>query len=239
MIDTIDTSSFSKRLTEQELYKMKMLHKKGASKSKISKEIGCCEKTVSYWIEHNFQRHIQNDYNLENKVDIIQQMLNEGYTQEYIAIQCNCPKTTMFKFIHSHGFKKVTLKDKVNTLYENNYSNKDIAKQLGIHASVVAKYKKQIKQENTLKYASRLEDENKNLIEKVSLLEEENERLKRELEAAYQIDNYDSSDVPVLRRRIYDLEETFDAIKQHFNIGLAQMSSVRYTEYEKQESEDV
>ena len=58
----IDTSSSSKRLTEQELYKMKMLYKKGTSKSKIAKAIGCCEKTVSYWIEHNFQRRIQNDY---------------------------------------------------------------------------------------------------------------------------------------------------------------------------------
>jgi transcriptional regulator with XRE-family HTH domain len=72
----------------------------------------------------------------------------------------------------------------------------------------------------------------------IESLKKENEKLKREIEAAYGID-YDTSEIPVLKRRIYDLEEMYDQVTNTLVVLTASMSSVRYTEYEKQESEDV
>ena len=72
----------------------------------------------------------------------------------------------------------------------------------------------------------------------IESLKKENEKLKREIEAAYGID-YDTSEIPALRRRIYDLEEMYDQVTNALVVLNASMSSVKYTEYQKQESKDV
>ena len=67
--------------------------------------------------------------------------------------------------------------------------------------------------------------------ETIKLLKKENEKLKREIEAVYNID-YETSDVPKLKRRIYDLEEICDNLKKSLVLITNQLSTVRYSEYE-------
>lgn len=221
------------RLTDEEICKIKTLHQKGFPQKKIAKIIECDNSTVKYWINRDFKRSIDyhQDYDLDSKIDVIQQMLIEGRSQEYIANECNCPKTRVYKFIHAHGLNKITSKDKVKFLYEKGYSNKEIAKQLCIPINEVSRQKRRIKNENLLKFSAKMEDENKNLTKQIELLEKENEKLKREIEAIYNID-YETSDIPKLKRRIYDLEEICDNLKKSLVLITNQLSTVRYSEYE-------
>lgn len=240
--------------TNEQLIKMKELYEQGESVKDIVKQLDIDRCSFNYWKKKNFikskrtrKRRITIDF------DYVEELYKQGYTYREIAKEIGCSLAVLKErrdeirkdnptFLLRDNISTVTIKNYYNVkeLLEQNYTNNEIAKKLNLSEKTVSSYEKMIHKDNyndVIIY--KLVQQNNSLIEENKILHETVETLKHELEIAYQIDDYDSSSIPALRRRIYDLEETFDAIKQHFNIGLAQMSSVRYTEYEKQESEDV
>ena len=242
------------KITDEQLSEMKELYEQGKNKKEIIKQLDIDRLIFNYWEKKNFtkskpvrKKRIIIDWNY------VEELYKQGYTYREIAKKIGCCLATLKErrdeirkdnptFLLRNNVSTVTVKNYycIKELLEQNYTNNEIAKKLNLSEKTVSYYEKTIHNDDHNDIVIyKLIQQNNSLIKENEALHETVENLKHELEVAYQIDNYDNSDIPALRRRIYDLEETFDAIKQHFNIGLAQMSSVRYTEYEKQESEDI
>lgn len=236
-------------LTNKQLLEMKDMYNSGVPKKDIASHFNVTTATVNFWSKTDFKKMpCTRKARVSVDIDKMISLYNEGYTYYEISEKMKCSlwvvKDRMKKILPDHRGNnpntKIRRLSKVKELLEKGYTVRQIAKKLNVSDTTIRNYRRII-------YPSlgkqvpldKLITKNNSLSQENAALKDEVERLKRELEVAYQIDSYDNSDVPALKRRIYDLEETFDAIKQHFNIGLAQMSSVRYMEYEKQESEDV
>lgn len=245
------------KVTDEQLSEMKELYTQGKNRVYIATQFGIAPCTFDRWKKNNFTRISRKGKKGKKRsviidFDEVEKLYRQGYAYHEIAEEMGCALSTLRLRIAEKRKEDPTFlpKDDISTivrrnyyrvkeLVDQNYNTKEIMDKLNMSKTSVAYYKRQIRIDDNSDIIYKLTRQNNSLKEENKVLHETIETLKHELEVAYQIDNYNNSDIPALRRRIYDLEETFDAIKQHFNIGLAQMSSVRYTEYEKQESEDV
>jgi len=238
------------KVTDEQLSEMKELYEQGKNRIYIANQFNIAPCTFDQWKKKNFTRIPKCIKGKKGKrrviidFDQVEKLYRQGYTYHEIAEEIGCALNTL-KFRISEKRKEDPTflpKDdvsviirrnyyRVKELVDKNYDIKEIMNELNMSRGSVAYYKKMIRIDFNNDIIDKLTRQNNSLQEENKTLYETIETLKHELEIAYQIDNYDSSSIPALRRRIYDLEEAFDAVKQHFNIGLAQMSSVRYTEY--------
>ena len=240
-----------KPLTDEQIIEMKEMWDQGKTTKYIADYFNVSSHTVSEWHRKNFKRlpYVRRCTSPRNKIILdmkkVEELYSKGYTYKDIAKEMNCSSVTVLKRVKEERQKdpsflskeiehvrKTFIYNQIKDLLEQNYTVKEIAEKLDISEYSFRYYKDIVSLQLDKVSVNKLIQQNNSLIEENKTLHETVESLKRELEVAYQIDDYNSSDIPALRRRIYDLEETFDAIKQHFNIGLAQMSSVRYTEYQ-------
>ena len=193
----------SNKITDKQLSKMKELHTQGKSAVHIAKKFNITVSTFYTWKRKNFARTDRRRIIID--FNQIEKLYKQGYTYRKIAEKMECSLGTICFRI------KEKRKENPNFLRED---KDDVC----------------IDDNNDI--IDKLTRRNDFLQKKNDALRETVETLKHELEVAYQINDYDTSDVPMLKRHIHDLEETFDAVKQYFSTGLAQMSLVRYKEKE-------
>lgn len=238
-------------ITDEKIPIIEELHYQGKTAKYIAEQINVNVSTLQKYMHKKFgdcTKHVMIDFN------IVEDLYVQGYTFREIAKELGISVNTLRDRIHEKQREDPTFlyidtscsayrrKNcyQVKQLFQENYTDKEIAEKVGITERTVRHYRQIIyhSADTNKEKMRQIIDKNNILIRQNNELTRENERLKRELEASYNLD-CNISEVPALKRRIYDLEEMYDQITNTLIVLTASMSSVKYTEYEKQESENV